>query len=239
MKPDKNIYSEHVDNCLVRDFMLVAYPSTLVFGKPFIKNRNFNFIKWTYFIIEPDYYSNWVNAIKTIISSMSERNPEHEKQRLSQDGTFITSWSFKNGKTTFYLEHLNILKFKLDLNFTLLSAFLRAFKQLFFKPLVLKPWAYIPLETLINHKNEDKIKTISLKSAFKIAQKICASKSPQIIHYVAEILLRHKDLLKIAVELSELTIPKIDLASLSTFVKKNQSESVHQMATENLASDIN
>ena len=217
MKLDENIVCGHVDSFLVKDLMLVAYPNRLVFGKPIIKVRNLAFLKWTFLEIEPDYYSIWIDGIKQILVLLVAKK-SNQKTKLLQENNYIISWSFDNesGTATFYLDHQNEPKFTLTLNLALLSDFLVAFKELFFKPFVLKPWAYRPLKTFIEKMKKEEVDSIDKTNAFHFAEKICVTRNPHILYYVSEILERHKDPLKNAIDLKELIPEKIDPLLLLT-----------------------
>lgn len=214
MKSDKNLSEKHLDSYLVDEFMLAAYPNKLVFGKALIKKRNLYFSKWTYLEIVPNFYSEWIKALREMAPYLTESKLK-EKTVIAFKDDYIIYWSSENEIVTFHLEQNNSTKLKLEFNILIYNEFLNAFKQLFFKPFVLQPWVYIPFSSLIEKMSEEEISTINDQSVFKIAQKFSSSKNSDIIYNISEMILRYKNILKQSKLLSHLVPELPNLSQLS------------------------
>jgi len=232
MNSKKDINCQHIDNFIVNELMIVAYPNKLVFGEPILKNQKFFFSKWTYFEIVPSFYSLWITILREILQIITTDVTKEKIQIFFKDEVSY-SWSCEKGIVTFYLQENTIVKFALNFNIMIFNEFLVGFQHLFFKPFVLQPWVYVPFATLVREKSVDEIKAIDNLSVFKITRNVCPSKNREILHHIAEMVIRYQNILIQAKDLSVLVPEVFNLPTNLSQLPSIETQDLHLNLSDN------
>lgn len=207
-----SINTSYYDTYPLDEFVLIAYPCFLAFGKPFLNSltKELNFNQNSYLKIIPCYYKQWISLFKKIMKHNTSENQNFQEFTLFQRNQIKLKCFYFNFKYHLVFENLELpTSDTINISLTLIQIqdLYKGIQTLFFNPLLITKSVIFLLYNLINNTDFDQISTLSQKNILSFCKSIsknCNIETDIFLLNIPEVILRYKTYIMLNKQLLEL-----------------------------------